>query len=143
LDDSYTIDIYGPIHDDKYTKEYFKSNGIEYKGMLKSEEVLSTLASYDVLLLPSYKEGYPGIVIESYSVGIPIVSTNLIGLKEITDEYKTGILVEAQNVEELKSAMEYFNDNNYSDMARYAKEKFLLFNAEEQTNIFWSTITTK
>ena len=136
LDDSYSIDIYGPIHDDSYSKEYFQANSINYKGMLKASEVLNTLVQYDVLLLPSYKEGYPGIVIESYSVGIPIVSTNLIGLKEITDEYKTGILVEPKNVEELKNAIEYFDNKNYPEMSMLAKKKFLLFNSDEQSRKF-------
>jgi glycosyltransferase involved in cell wall biosynthesis len=140
LDDSYTIDIYGPLHDNKYTVEYFKNHGIAYNGKLKADEVLITLSKYDVLLLPSYKEGYPGIVIESYSIGIPIISTKLIGLKEIVDEYKTGILIEPKNVQELKNAIEYFNNSNYTEMSKCAKNKFLNFNSEEQTKEFIKTI---
>jgi len=140
LDDSYIIDIYGPIHDNKYSIEYFKENNISYKGLIKPKEVLNTLSKYDVLLLPSYKEGYPGIVIESYSIGIPIISTNLIGLREITDQYKTGILIEPKNIQELKNAIEYFNKNNYNEMSKYAKNKFSLFNSEKQTKLFINRI---
>jgi len=140
LDESYTIDIYGPIHNEKYSSEYFKSNGISYKGTLKSNEVLTTLSLYDVLLLPSYKEGYPGIILESYSVGIPIISTKLAGLQEITDEYKTGILVEPQNIKELKKAIEYFNKDNYKKISNSAKDKFSMFDSQKQTKQYLKRI---
>lgn len=140
LDDSYTIDIYGPISDSKYSSDFFFKHNISYKGPIEAKNVLCTLANYDVLLLPSYKEGYPGIVIESYSVGLPIISTNLKGLEEITDQYKTGILINPKNIEELKNAILFFNKENYNEMSKYSKEKFSLFDSEKQTKLFLSEI---
>ena len=138
LPGDYIIDLYGPIKDEKYTDEYFTKYKAKYCGTLKSNEVLDTLKNYDILLLPTYYkgEGYPGIVIESYSMGIPVIVTKLIGIKEITDEYRTGILIEAKNIEMLKNAIIYFNTNNYEQMSKYAKEKFSLFNSEKQTKVF-------
>lgn len=140
LSDEYIIDIYGPIHDSKYTDKLFTENKIIYKGALKSNEVILTLSKYDVLLLPSYKEGYPGIVLESYSVGLPIISTNLQGLKEITEQNKTGILIEPKNTNELVNAIKYFNEDNYLEFSKNAKEKFKEFNSEIQTKNFLNTI---
>jgi glycosyltransferase involved in cell wall biosynthesis len=140
LSKEYSIDIYGPIHDSKYSNKLFTENKIIYKGALKSNEVLLTLAKYDVLLLPSYKEGYPGIVLESYSMGLPIISTNLQGLKEITEQNKTGILIEPKNTNELIDAIKYFNEDNYSEFSKNAKEKFKEFNSEIQTKKFLNTI---
>ena len=136
LDSSYTIDIYGRIDESKYSQEYFKKHKISYKGVLLSEEVLQVLSTYDVLLLPSWKEGYPGIIIESYSVGIPIIATNLVGISEITDAYKSGILVEPKNIKALKNAIEYFNTDNYEKMSSYAKSKFTLFDVDNQSKNF-------
>ena len=143
LDESYTIDIYGIIDDNRYSETYFEKRGISYKGPLDFGEVLKTLASYDVLLLPSYKEGYPGIVIESYSLGIPVITTNLTGLREIVDNYKTGITIPMKNTLELKSAIEYFNSENYQQMSEDAQEKFLLFNTQERTKEFLDIILKK
>jgi glycosyltransferase involved in cell wall biosynthesis len=140
LSDEYIIDIYGPIHDSKYTDKLFAENKIIYKGALKSNEVLLTLSKYDVLLLPSYKEGYPGIVLESYSIGLPIISTNLQGLKEITEQNKTGILIEPKNTNELVKAIKYFNEDNYLEFSINAKERFKEFNSEIQTKKFLNTI---
>ncbi len=65
LPNDYIIDIYGPIDDRHYSKDVFLNGKASYKGLLKPEEVVSTLLKYDVLLLPSYfdGEGYPGIII--------------------------------------------------------------------------------
>lgn len=138
LDKSYTIDIYGPILDKKYTKEYFSKYNIAYKGALQSNEVLKTLNKYDVLLLPTYYkgEGYPGIIIEAYSLGIPILASTLHGIQEIVDVYKTGILIEPKNVEELVNAIKYFNKENYVALSQNAYKKFDDFKSDIQTKLF-------
>lgn len=138
LDSSYTIDIYGLISDEKYSEEYFKSKKVSYKYGLALEELLTTLHTYDVLLLPTTgeSEGYPGILIDSYSLGIPIIATNLQGISEIVDNYKSGILIEPNDVTSLKNAIEYFNEDNYQEMSNFAKAKFSLFNSTKHTKLF-------
>lgn len=44
---------------------------------------LGFLRSCDVLILPSFREGLPGAVLEALSVGTPVVATDLPGVKEI------------------------------------------------------------
>lgn len=134
LDNSYTIDIFGPILDEKYSKEYFLRSGISYRGALQATDVIEKLNEYDVLLLPSYKEGYPGIVIEAYSLGIPVITTTLQAIKEIVDPYTTGILVEPKSVDELVNAIAYFNEKNYLDMSEHAYNNFNNFDSTQQTH---------
>ena len=136
LDDSYTVDIYGPLLQGHYNKENFENRKVRYKGALPSDRVLSTLNQYDVVLLPSYKEGYPGIVIEAYSLGMPVITTNLPSISEIIDDYETGILVNPKNVVELKSAIEYFNEDNYRIMSDKAYRKFDNFKSDLITKEF-------
>ena len=142
LPDGYTIDLYGPIKDERYTEDYFQNSSVNYCGALTSNQVLSTLQKYDVLLLPTYYkgEGYPGIVIESYSVGIPVIVTNLTGLSEIVDNGKTGVIVEPKNVEQLLNAVLSINRDNYKEMSKRAKEKFSLFDSARQTIKFLETL---
>lgn len=143
LDDTYVIDIYGPIQDSKYSTEYFKKNHISYKGAIETDKVIQTLCTYDVLLLPTYYkgEGYPGIIIEAYSLGIPCISTTLHGIKEIVDNYKTGILMEPKNVRELVSAINFFTDENYPAMAKNAYLRFDDFSSTLQTKLFLKRLT--
>ena len=143
LDSSYSIDIYGSITDKKYNKDFFKSYNVTYHGALNSEDVIKKLNTYDVLLLPSYKEGYPGVIIEAYSLGIPIISTNLRNIKEIVDPYETGILVNPGNVEKLIEAIHFFKKDNYTKMSQKAYKKFDIFDSELQTKIFLERLTNE
>jgi len=142
LDKSYTIDIYGPISDSKYNEKYFKKYNINYCGALASEDVLPTLNQYDVLMLPTfYKgEGYPGIIIEAYSLGIPVVATAWQGIVEIVASEKTGLLIEPKNVNDLVQAIEYFDGKNYVKMSQNAYDKFDEFKSDVQTTLFLERI---
>ncbi len=136
LDSDYIVDFYGLIRHKKYTQEYFLKHNISYKGALTAAEVLKRLNEYDVMILPSYREGYPGIVIEAYSLGMPVITTTLPAIKEIVDPHKTGLLVEPGSIEELLAAIKYFNKENYGAMSEYAYKKFDDFQSDKQTKQF-------
>lgn len=141
FDNSYVFDIYGPLDDEKYSKEYFDDFNVTYKGPLQAKDVLKTLNCYDVLLLPSYKEGYPGIILEAYSLGIPIIATNLPGIEEITIKFETGMLINPRNVPELVLAIEYYNELNYPVMSDRSYYKFSDFDANIITLEYINKIT--
>jgi glycosyltransferase involved in cell wall biosynthesis len=52
------------------------------------EEIASVLGSADVLLLPSRREGLPGVVLEALSVGVPVVATDLPCLRELVGQVR-------------------------------------------------------
>ena len=141
LQDDYKIDLYGPIKDDKYNANYFKKFKANYCGELPSEEVINTLTQYDILLLPTYYfgEGYPGIIIEAFSVGIPIITTNWRSIPEIVSD-KAGFLIEPKNISELKKAILSFNEQNYLQFSKEAYKSFDDFNSEIQNRIFFNKI---
>ena len=53
-------------------------------------DVLRLLAASDVLLFPSTREGLPGVVLESLSVGTPCVASAIAGTREIA-QFSTSI----------------------------------------------------
>jgi len=136
LDDDYIVDIYGPIYDKKYSKEYFKKQNISYKGALKSEDVIYKLNEYDVLLLPSYREGYPGIIIEAFSLGIPVIATKLTGIVEMVENEMNGLLVDVEDTQQLTTAITSINSANYTRLSEKAIQSFGNFNSKVQTDIF-------
>lgn len=133
LDGSYSLDVYGPVHEEKYTQEYMEAFGVAYKGMLQPDKVMETLQSYDVLVLPSHREGYPGIIIESFSVGRPVLTTKLPSIKEIVVDEETGFLVEPENTLELSKAFAKFNEDNFALLSKNAYNAFEIFDAIENT----------
>lgn len=56
-------------------------------------DVNELLATVDVFVLPSYREGMPRSVIEAMAMGKPVVATNIRGCREEVVEGKTGFLV--------------------------------------------------
>ncbi len=136
LTDEYIIDIYGPIYDEKYSVKYFEDKGVSYKGALTSEEVVKVLNMYDVLLLPSYREGYPGIIIEAFSLAIPVITTKLMGIMEMIDDEKNGLLIDAKDSNQLKDSMVSINKDNYCLLSSEAMKSFNNFSNDIQTNLF-------
>ncbi|MEU0885627.1 glycosyltransferase [Lentzea sp. NPDC005914] len=51
----------------------------------RPEDVLSMI---DVLLLPSRREGLPGVVLEALASGVPVLATDLPGLQELADRLR-------------------------------------------------------
>jgi glycosyltransferase involved in cell wall biosynthesis len=138
LDDSYTIDLYGPIAEDMNGFDFSLYRAV-YQKALRPEEVLETLSHYDVLILPSYCEGYPGIIIEALSVGLAIIVTELTSVKEMIDE-KCAIFIRLKNTNDIKNSVIHLNTENYNFLAEQALECFKPFDSDIQTALFMQTI---
>jgi len=63
------------------------------------------LEKIDVLCLPSYREGLPKALIEGAAKGLPIVTTNTVGCKDVVEDGKNGFLVPVKNSIELARAI--------------------------------------
>lgn len=102
-----TVDVYGPLMDGMRAEEF--RTPVRYHGSIHPAEVPGVLADHDVLLLPTHfaQEGYPGVILEAFAAGVPVIASRCQGIAEIvTDE--NGILVEPCDVLELLAAMQYF-----------------------------------
>ncbi len=140
MDDSYTLDVYGFFYNNEFNEDSFKNYKANYKGALLSHEVLDVLKNYDVLILPSYREGYPGIVIEAFSLGIPVIVTNLPSLKEIVEDKKSGILIDVGDSKQIYEAMRVFNEDNYGRFVKEAYKAFEPFDSMKRTKKFLELI---
>ncbi len=140
MEDGYTLDVYGFFYNNEFNEDSFKNYKAEYKGALLSHEVLDVLKTYDVLILPSYREGYPGIVIEAFSLGIPVIVTKLPSLTEIVEDRKNGILINVKSAREIYEAMKLFNEDNYGRFVREAYKAFEPFDSMKRTKKFLELI---
>ena len=138
LDDSYTVDIFGPLSKD-YSMEYFDNYNVSYKGVIEHENIYKVLLEYDVLVLPSFREGYPGIIIEALSIGMPIVATNLCGISEMLTN-DSGILVKVNSVESLHEAMMSITESQYKAYSNNALLEFNYYDSSIQTAKFFNMI---
>lgn len=68
-------------------------------------DVRPWLAQADVLVLSSYREGFPNVVLEANAIGIPAIVTDINGANEIVDKGVTGLVVPPKNADALCDAM--------------------------------------
>lgn len=62
-------------------------------------------SAMDVLALPSYREGFPVVVLEGSAMGLPIVASRATGCRDAVIDGVTGSLVSTGNAAELEAAL--------------------------------------
>lgn len=85
-------------------------------------------AALDVLLLPSYREGFGNVIIEAGAMGTPAIVSDIPGPTDAIDRDKTALVVPVKDAVALAEAMKQIRSMDYIAMGQYAaqfaKEKF-------------------
>lgn len=69
------------------------------------------LADMNALLLPSLTEGTPMVILESMSLGVPVIASDVGGISEVIDNLKTGLLLKPRDPEAIADAISYLIGN--------------------------------
>jgi glycosyltransferase involved in cell wall biosynthesis len=77
---------------------------IEYLG--EASDVRPAIVAADCVVLPSYREGVPRVLLEAAAMERPIIATNVPGCKDIVEHGVNGLLCEKQSAEDLARQME-------------------------------------
>lgn len=70
------------------------------------QDVRPMYAAADVLVLPSYREGMPNVVLEAAAMALPVVATDINGSNEVVVDGENGLLVAAKDADALAAAMQ-------------------------------------
>jgi glycosyltransferase involved in cell wall biosynthesis len=71
------------------------------------EDVRLILKLSKILVLPSYREGFPNVLLQSLSMKVPAIATNINGCNEIIIDNHNGWLIEPNNFRELADKMKF------------------------------------
>lgn len=74
-------------------------------GARPPEEIALFLAACDVLVLPSWAEGTPNVILEAFAAGRPVVACNVGGIPDVVCQGKNGFLVAPKNISALVTAL--------------------------------------
>ena len=98
-------------------------NNLLFCSVGQQQDVRPWLLASDVFVFPSYREGFPNVVIEAGAMGLPSIVTDINGSREIIIEGQNGIIIPSKDSDSLYSAMESFinNPEQVSAMARNAR----------------------
>ena len=88
----------------KEMQVWVNDGDINYLGA--TDSVVEFLDQADCVVLPSYREGTPRSLLEAASMGKPLITTDVVGCREVVDEGVNGFLCESHSVSDLKLKME-------------------------------------
>lgn len=87
-----------------YVSQIITGNeSIEFAGFQK--DVRPWMLASQVLILPSYREGFPNSVLEAGAMGIPVIATDINGANEIVKDGENGLLIPPRNEDALFESM--------------------------------------
>ena len=84
-----------------------RTPGVIARGFMANERLCDALGQHDVLVFPSRYafEGHPGVVIEAFMAGLPVITSDLPGPSEIVHHEVNGLIVRTGDADALAAAM--------------------------------------
>ncbi len=91
---------------DSLIENYRLATRVLRTGWLNKEDLVRHYQQSDVFVFPSSSEGMPNVVLEAMACGLPIVTTRIPGSMELVEHETNGLLVDANNLEQLTKALQ-------------------------------------
>ncbi len=144
------IDFIGPI-EENYSNNFLENvsrfPNVRYKGLIDlsntneyDNEIDKISSEYDLFLFPTLwdKEGNPGVFIDAFCSGLPIICSNWMDLNEFIEHGKNGFLIEPNTVEEIYNTLDkLYNDLGLmKSLRKNAIESALDYHIENNLNPF-------
>ncbi len=79
---------------------------VHFAGAIGQDAIRDVYRSADLFCLPSLAEGLPVVLMEAMAFELPVVSTRIMGIPELVEEGRTGLLVTPGRLDELTDALE-------------------------------------
>ena len=90
------------------------SNTVKILGALPHADVAELLNTADALILPSYREGLPNVMLEAIATGTPAIVTPVGGVPEILNDGKNGILLKDYQSDSIVEGIKRFSEFEWS-----------------------------
>lgn len=103
----------GPSEDilKRMSKDLELEGCINWLGFISQDEIAETLRNSDIAVIPSYRESFGVSAVEAQACGIPVVITDVEGLKEATSPGETSIVVNTGDYKGLSKAIVQLYEN--------------------------------
>ena len=106
--------------------KWIRDPGIHYLGA--TDNIRKYIEKSDCIVLPSYREGMPRVIMEAMAMERPVITTDTAGCRETVDENINGYLVPVNDATALANAMDRFvhlDDNMRKEMGKAGRVKVL------------------
>ena len=103
------------------------------------QDVRPYFAVADVLTFPSYREGFPNVVMQANAMNLPAIVSNINGCNEIINEGENGLIIPVKNKEALEEAMLRLKKNSelYYSLTQKARK---LIQTKYERKQYWKIL---
>lgn len=98
---------------------------VRFRGRLDDRERDGIMGACDVLVLPSYHEGYGLVIVEALAAGLPVIAPSSGGAREIISHGREGFLVRGGDAGAIAAGLRLLSDSTVrSEMSSRARRRF-------------------
>lgn len=122
--------------------------GLEFCGHVFPQQ--SIYEQIDLLILPSYQEAFPMVILEAASSGVPVIASNVGGVSEFISEGKSGFMIPPKNSDKLAEKIDYVLKNPdivkecVKNARKLVEEKFTAkINSDKFLTLYKELLNTK
>ena len=100
---------------------------IDWRGALGHDDIQAEYDAADVFCLPSFAEGIPIVLMEAMASEVPVVTSRLMGIPELVEDGRNGLLIGPGSGEDLAQALERLlaDADLRAQIGRAGREKIL------------------
>lgn len=91
---------------DELLKTFVDDGTVELLG--STDDVRPFIEAADCVVLPSYREGLPRVLVEASAMGRPVIASDVAGCRDVVEDGVTGLLCEVKSARSLEEAMVRF-----------------------------------
>lgn len=124
---------FGIVGNGSLVKKIPNCNNVKYLGTVSHDSIYKIYDNYNILILPSYTEVFPLVVLEAMARGLVILVSDLPGFREIIKEDRNGYLFPSGNIEKMRELILYLmknpkeieriSKNNLNDIWKFTAKK--------------------
>ena len=103
------------------------------------EDIRPYFSISDVLAFPTYREGFPNVVMQACAMSLAAIVTDINGCNEIIDHNKNGIIIPPKDEQALYTAMKYMlnNPEKVKTMSQNSRSKII---ANYEQELVWKSL---
>lgn len=132
-------DALDPISDEARVEIARTDSGIFAPGFQK--DLRPYYAATDVFVLPSYREGFPNVVIQAGAMSVPCIVSDINGCNEIIREGENGTIIPSHDADALYAAMKCFYEERETLLPKLAaRSRELIASRYEQKAVWDATL---